>query len=66
MENCNSIKTPLPEKLDYQALKSDEFYNDQCQSLLSSLMYLMLCTRPDLSYAINVLSRFVNKSNRAV
>lgn len=66
MENCNSIKTPLPEKLDYKELKSDVFYNAQCQSLLGSLMYLMICTRPDLSYAINILSRFVNKNNKAV
>ena len=26
-------------------------------------MYAMICTRPDLSYAVNLLSRFVNKNN---
>lgn len=26
-------------------------------------MYLMICTRPDLSFAVNLLSRFVNKNN---
>ena len=29
-------------------------------------MYLMVCTRPDLSFTINILSRFVNKNNRTV
>lgn len=66
MQDCNSIKTPLPEKLDYNALQSNEFYTDKCQKLLGSLLYLMTCTRPDISYAINVLSRFASKNNKAV
>ena len=26
-------------------------------------MYLMVCTRPDLSFTVDILSRFVNKNN---
>ena len=36
------------------------------RNLLGCLMYIMICTRPDLSQAINVLSRFVNKNNDEV
>lgn len=66
MLDCNPIKTPLPSKLDWESLKSDEFYDNRCQKLLGSLMYLLICTRPDLSFTVNVLSRFVNKNNKQV
>lgn len=66
MEDCNSHQTPLPSNLDWEGLNSDESCDYNCQSLLGSFMYLMLCTRPDLSFAINVISRFVSKNNITV
>lgn len=66
MLNCKSSETPLPSKLDWEKLQSEELYDKRCQSLLGSLMYLMICTRPDLSFTVNVLSRFVSKNNKQV
>lgn len=64
MEDCNSLNTPLETKIDYKALNSDDKFDAPCRNLVGCLMYLMVCTRPDLSFAINVLSRFVNKNNK--
>lgn len=66
MYDCNAIKTPLPERLEFERLNSDVACNAPSQNLLGSLMYLMVCTRPDLSFAVNLLSRFVSKKNDAV
>lgn len=66
MSECKPNKTPLTEKIDYERLNDDQKYDAPCQNLLGCLMYLMLCTRPDLSYAINLISRFVNKNNEMV
>ena len=37
----------------------------QYQSLVGSLMYLSVCSRPDLAYAVNNLARFSSKPNRS-
>lgn len=64
MTECNPINTPLPTKLDYVALNKDEFYDAPCKNLIGCLMYAMLCTRPDLCMAVNILSRYQTKNNK--
>jgi len=63
MEECKPVSTPLPSKLNYELLNSDEKYDAPCRNLIGSLMYLMLCTRPDLATSVNILSRYTNKNN---
>lgn len=63
MADCKSVSTPLPSQINYEDLNSDENYNAPCRQLIGSLMYIMLCTRPDISTAVNILSRYSNKSN---
>lgn len=64
MIDCNSVSTPLPSKLNYEALNSEEYHDAPCRSLIGCLMYIMVCTRPDLCVAINILSRYTNKHNK--
>ena len=64
MYDCNSVSTPLPTKLMYTDLNLDEKYEAPCKNLIGGLMYIMVCTRPDLSTAINILSRYSNKNNK--
>jgi len=45
-------------------LNSDDTYDAPCRNLIGSLMYVMLCTRPDIAIAVNILSRYTNKNNR--
>ena len=33
-------------------------------SILGSLMYTMVCTRPDISHAVGVLSRYMSKPEK--
>lgn len=49
MNNCKPVRTPLPNKLNYEELNSDEKYYAPCRNLNGCLMYVMLFTRPDLS-----------------
>lgn len=64
MQDCKPVKTPLESKLDYEALNSDDNYNAPCRNVIGCLMYIMLCTRPDLSTSVNILSRYTNKNNK--
>jgi len=64
MEQCNSVNSPLPSKLNFDLLDSDERDDSPCQSLIGCLMYVMLCTRPDLSISVNLLSRYSQKNNK--
>jgi transposase InsO family protein len=61
LTDANPVSTPmedkplLPSDSSYQAsLELRKWY----QSAVGSLMYLMLCTRPDIAYAVSQLSRF--------
>lgn len=64
MSNCNPISTPLPVKLNYSALNSEDSYDAPCRNVIGCLMYAMLCTRPDLCTAVNLLSRYQTKCNK--
>jgi len=63
MNDCNAVSTPLPNKLNYESLNSDENCSALCRNLIGCLMYIMLCTRPDLATAVNILSRYSSKNN---
>ncbi|CAK9801638.1 Copia protein [Anthophora plagiata] len=64
MHESKAVSTPLLSKLNYVALNSDEKYEAPCKNLIGCLMYIMICTRPDLSVAVNILSRYTNKNNQ--
>lgn len=64
MHECKPVSTPLETKLDYDALNSEEKYDAPCRNVIGCLMYIMLCTRPDLSVSVNILSRYTHKNNK--
>lgn len=64
MGDCNPVSTPLETKLNYEALNADEKYNAPCRNVIGCLMYIMVCTRPDLCISVNILSRYTNKNNK--
>lgn len=53
MSECKPVNSPLPTKLNYSALNSEIYYDAPCRNLIGCLMYVMLCTRPDLCISIN-------------
>lgn len=61
--NCKTTSLPIDPKLKLEVSNDKE--NVQCKQfreLVGCLMYLMLESRPDLSYAINFFSRFQDKA----
>ena len=64
MENCKPISTPVEKGLKLS--KGDCPRDDQNKleapyaQAIGSLMYAMLCTRPDISYALGIVSRYQN------
>ena len=61
MSECNSVKTPMEAHLKLGAEReNDEVNPSKFRSLIGSLRYL-LNTRPDLTYSVNYLSRFMSK-----
>lgn len=60
MENCNSVSTPIEPKLNLERGKEEKLTTKPYRELLGSLMYIMLGTRPDISFSLNYLSRFAS------
>jgi len=65
MTNAKTAKTPLPQ--GYKPLPNespvDPSLHLKFQSVIGSLLYIMLGTRPDIAYAVTVMSQFaVNPS----
>ena len=71
MGNCKAVSTPLaahfrlPAEYCPQSEEDiDKISNVPYSSIVSSLMYAMVCTRPDLSHAVSVTSRYMhNRGN---
>jgi hypothetical protein len=59
MEYCKAIGVPLDPKtkLEKNVNKDDEMVKVLYQQAVGSLMYAMLCTRPDLAYPISMVSQ---------
>ncbi|KAJ9556016.1 hypothetical protein OSB04_010630 [Centaurea solstitialis] len=73
MENCKKGEAPIS--------KGDKLHKGQCPNnplernemdkipyarLVGSLMYAQVCTRPDIAFAVNLLSRFQSNAGGAI
>lgn len=59
MEGCKSVSTPMCQKVKLFRDDGAKVDESHYRSLIGCLMYLT-ATRPDILYAVNVLSRFMN------
>ena len=70
MENCKPISTPLELKINTKALIESSNASDTklypCRNAIGSLMYAMLCSRPDLCHTVGLLSTFQSKPSCAL
>jgi Reverse transcriptase (RNA-dependent DNA polymerase). len=62
MSDCKSISTPIEPNYEHVG-EHDPNYENLCRSALGALLYLSLCSRPDITVAVNVLSRFQTQAN---
>jgi hypothetical protein len=60
MADCNPVSTPLPVGLNLSRYDGELLPpGHQYQALVGSLIYLAVNTRPDISHAVGILSRFM-------
>jgi len=65
MQNCNATATPMEARLKLSKKMEDEVVNPTAyRSIIGSLRYLVN-TRPDLAYAVGVVSRFMEAPSKA-
>ena len=71
MTDSKTISTPLSKKEKLSAMIKVQAHADQdymskvpYSSAVGSLMYAMVCTRPDLAYAVSMVSRFLNQPQK--
>jgi len=67
MHNAKPVHVPLPGHLKLsktQCLENDQEKEEMSKvpyySTVGSLMYAMVCTRPDIGYVVGVVSRFLS------
>nr|GEU39688.1 retrovirus-related Pol polyprotein from transposon TNT 1-94 [Tanacetum cinerariifolium] len=71
MQDCKPISTPFPTnvKLSFKMSPSSEKERMEMSrvpyaSTMGSLMFAMICTRPDIAHAVGVVSRYMAKPGR--
>eukprot|EP00253_Pinus_taeda_P034751 PITA_34751 len=68
MQDSKSVKVPIPVSVRLSAEQCPKTQEDEedmshvpYASAVGSLMYAMVCTRPDVAHVVGVLSRFISK-----
>ncbi|OWB64646.1 hypothetical protein B5S29_g5835 [[Candida] boidinii] len=61
MSDCNPVAVPLSPSLDLTSFSPDEQFPDasRYRSMVGKLLFASNTVRPDLSYAVSVLSRYI-------
>lgn len=59
MENCKPVKTPMETGLKLDKIEGESGKYDY-RNLIGCLMYVAVCTRPDIAHVVSVLSQFNN------
>lgn len=62
MSECNSVATPMEKGLQLQHNSGSEC-KQPYRELLGSLMYVMLCSRPDICYPVGYMGRYQQNPN---
>jgi len=64
MANCNPARTPMGNGMQLPNLTESKVNITKYQRCIRSLMYLMVCTCPDIAYSVGVLSCHVTCPGR--
>ncbi|KAL3623658.1 hypothetical protein CASFOL_032474 [Castilleja foliolosa] len=72
MSDCKPVITPLSSQFKLESCdqsdsaekEKDEIEDYPFANVIGSLMYAMVCTRPDLAYSLSILSRYMGNPKR--
>ncbi|GJY40070.1 retrovirus-related pol polyprotein from transposon TNT 1-94 [Tanacetum coccineum] len=71
MQDCKPISTPFPTDIKLSSKMSPSSENERMEisrvtyaSAVGSLMFAMICTRPDIAHAVGVVSRYMVEPGR--
>ena len=66
MENCRPISTPVDHDAKFVSIPKDEEPIDVnlYQAVIGSLNYAAICTRPDISTAVGIFSRYMQRPGK--
>ncbi|GJV47755.1 retrovirus-related pol polyprotein from transposon TNT 1-94 [Tanacetum coccineum] len=71
MQDCKPISTPFPTNVKLSSKMSPSSEKERMEmsrvpyaSAVESLMFAMICTRPDIAHAVRVVSRYMAKPGR--
>ncbi|KAL0293445.1 UNVERIFIED_CONTAM: Retrovirus-related Pol polyprotein from transposon TNT 1-94 [Sesamum angustifolium] len=59
-------KTPIDLNLHLEKNNGEPECQIEYSRIIGSLMYIMNCTRPDIAYAVNKLSRFTSNPSKVI
>ena len=59
-DNSGIARTHVDVTLHFSKNKADSFSQVEYSRVIGSLMYLLSCTRPNIAYAVNKLSRYTS------
>eukprot|EP00963_Diacronema_lutheri_P009628 scaffold869_cov399-Pavlova_lutheri.AAC.1 len=59
MDKCQAVSTPLEPGVKFTTANQNTTIDFPYQELVGCLMYLAVCTRPDIAFVTNCLARFV-------
>ena len=67
MSDCTPMEKPAEERLQLPRLppgEGEDSYEYMC--MVGCLMYLAVCTRPDIAFIVQVLSRYLQCAGRII
>ncbi|GJS45165.1 hypothetical protein Tco_0595286 [Tanacetum coccineum] len=71
MQDCKPISTPFPTDVKLSSKMSPSSEKERMEmsrvlyaSAMGSLMFAMICTRPDIAHAVGVVSRYMTEPGR--
>lgn len=61
MADCSQAPTSMTQQIDQNVLETDGFDSTTYRQTIESLIYLMICSNPDIAMAVDRWSQFVGK-----
>lgn len=66
MANCKAVSTPMEHQFENASLTDSPVDQTLYRQAIGSLMYLMVCTRPDICFVVGRLSQFMEKPTKSL